>query len=248
MTSSVPSSPFADSTTLPSRSIDEIAADPVLAIAPHPDDETLGCGGAIALLRERGITVRVLVMSDGTRSHPNSRKYPAPDLKKLRELETRAAMSVLGVDDIDFLGLPDGNIPMQDTPEANEAIARCQAILVSVAPKVIFLPWRYDPHPDHRATWQLIHRASVNLSPQPRSIEYAIWDWDEAQRRELPSGQEIGVWRLDIGTVLSYKEQAIAAYRSQTTDLIDDDPEGFRLLPEFLANFQRPWEVFLEVQ
>ncbi|MGB7271892.1 MAG: PIG-L deacetylase family protein [Geitlerinemataceae cyanobacterium] len=248
MTSAVSSSPFAAPIDLPSKSIDDIAADPVLVVAPHPDDETLGCGGAIALLRDRNITVRVLVMSDGTRSHPNSRKYPSPDLKKLRESETRSAMSILGVDDIDFLGLPDGDVPMQDAPEANEAIDRCQAILASIAPKVIFLPWRYDPHPDHRATWQLLHRASVNLSPQPRSIEYAIWDWDEAQRREIPSAQDVSVWRLDISTVLSSKKQAIAAYRSQTTDLIDDDPQGFRLLPEFLANFQRPWEVYLEVK
>lgn len=248
MTSSVSSSPFADSTDLPWRSIDEIATDPVLVVAPHPDDETLGCGGAIALLRDRGVTVRVLVMSDGTRSHPNSHKYPAPNLKKLRESETRTAMGVLGVENVDFFGLPDGNVPMQDAPEASEAIARCQTILASIEPKVIFLPWRYDPHPDHRATWQLIHRASVILSPQPRAIEYAIWDWDEAQRQEILPGHDLSVWRLDISSALSYKKQAIAAYRSQTTDLIDDDPDGFRLLPEFLENFQRPWEVFLEVK
>jgi hypothetical protein len=42
------------------------------------------------------------------------------------------------------------------------------------------------------------------------------------------------------------KQQAIAAYRSQTTNLIDDDPEGFRLTPEMLANFAHPWEVYLE--
>jgi hypothetical protein len=46
--------------------------------------------------------------------------------------------------------------------------------------------------------------------------------------------------------VVELKQQAIAAYCSQTTDLIDDDPEGFRLTPEMLANFTRPWEVYIE--
>lgn len=240
------SSPFTEPSTLPWRSIEDIAADSVLVVAPHPDDETLGCGGAIALLRDGGVNVRVLVVSDGTKSHPNSRKYPAPALKALRESETRDAMKLLGVDEIYFLGLRDGGIPMQDEPEARQAIARCQAILTAVAPDVIFLPWRYDPHPDHRATWQLIVRAMVRRSPQPRAIEYVIWDWDETQRQELPQGHGITVWRLDIHSALSRKTEAIAAYRSQITDLIDDDPTGFRLQPEFLEHFGRPWEMYLE--
>ena len=55
-------------------------------------------------------------------------------------------------------------------------------------------------------------------------------------------------WLLDIGAVVELKQQAIAAYRSQTTDLIDDDPEGFRLTDVMLANFTRPWEVYFEAE
>jgi hypothetical protein len=52
-------------------------------------------------------------------------------------------------------------------------------------------------------------------------------------------------WRLDTTRHLPAKRRAIAAHRSQTTDLIDDDPNGFRLPDEFLALFTRPFEVFL---
>lgn len=242
-------SPLVNPTILPLHSVTTIATDSVLVVAPHPDDETLGCGGAIALLRRLGCTVQVLVMSDGTRSHPHSRKYPAPALKALREAETLCAMTLLGVESsaVTFLQLPDGAIPTPESVDSQDAIAKCRAYLEAFTPKIIFLPWRYDPHSDHRATWQLIRAALLPLPDQPRIIEYPIWDWDEQQRGDLSEAQLLTAWRLDIQQVLTLKQKAIAAYRSQITDLIDDDPEGFRLTPEMLANFAHPWEVYLEV-
>lgn len=231
---------------LPVRSVQTITG-PVLVVAPHPDDETLGCGGSISLLRASGCTVYVLVMSDGTLSHPRSVKYPAPRLRALREAETLEALSILGISKTEtrFLRLQDGSIPSPTSPESHEAVERCRTYLEMVSPKTIFLPWRFDPHPDHRATWKLIHTALVHLKETPRMIEYPIWDWDPDQGNLTNFEQVVG-WRLDIRTVVETKRTAIAAYRSQTTNLIDDDPEGFQLTPEMLANFIRPWELYLE--
>ncbi len=228
--------------SVPLVSIESIAQSPVLVVAPHPDDETLGCGGALALLNSLNCDVRVLVISDGTRSHPHSLKYAAPKLQKLRESETLAALHLLGLEakNVTFLGLKDGSIPT----EYESAVARCHAYLAEINPQLIFLPWRYDPHPDHRASWQLIQTALASL-PQPKIIEYPIWDWDEEQRGNLP--EQAKIWRLDIGKVVLLKQQAISAYRSEITDLIDDDPEGFRLTSSMLANFTRPWEVYIEL-
>ena len=64
----------------------------------------------------------------------------------------------------------------------------------------------------------------------------------------MPRADEVMGWRLDVRAALPLKEAAIAAHRSQTTDLIADDPGGFRLLPQVLAHFTRPWEIFLEEQ
>ncbi len=228
--------------SVPLVSIESIAQSPVLVVAPHPDDETLGCGGAIALLNSLHCDVRVLVISDGTRSHPHSLKYPAAKLQKLRESETLAALYLLGLEakNVTFLGLQDGSISTQ----YESAVARCRAYLAEINFSLIFLPWRYDPHPDHQASWQLIQTALASL-PQPKIIEYPIWDWDEKQRRNLP--EQTKIWRLDISKVVLLKQQAISAYRSQITNLIDDDPEGFRLTPSMLANFARPWEVYMEL-
>jgi LmbE family N-acetylglucosaminyl deacetylase len=240
-------SPLTHPETLPLASISSIAASRALVVAPHPDDEALGCAGAIALLRARGCRVRILVVSDGTQSHPNSRKYPAPALAALRKTETLTAMQLLGVEksDITFLQFPDSAVPTPESPKFNPAAALCHAYLAATSPQLLFLPWRNDPHPDHRATWQLFAAALARCTFAPRTLEYPIWDWDERQRRS--SGYGLATpWRLDISSVVDLKQQAIAAYRSQIADLIDDDPTGFRLSPDMLANFAQPWEIYVD--
>ena len=142
--------------------------------------------------------------------------------------------------------LPDGSIPTAASPDIRGAVTRCRTYLEMLMPETIFLPWRFDPHPDHRATWKLIRTTLVDLSVSPRIIEYPIWDWDPEQQGDFANVEHVVGWRLDIRAVLETKLRAIAAYRSQTTNLIDDDPEGFQLTPEMLANFARPWEVYLE--
>ncbi|BAZ45057.1 hypothetical protein NIES4102_20740 [Chondrocystis sp. NIES-4102] len=243
----ISNSPLNSPQTLPLVSIDLIAKvnAPILIVAPHPDDETLGCGGLIALLRQLHLTVEVLIVSDGTQSHPNSLKYPAPVLKELRACESLAALGILGVDStaVTFLGLPDGGV--ENSRQSPEAIAACDDYLKRIQPSLIFLPWRQDPHPDHRASWQLLKLCSSNLLHQPRIIEYPIWDWDHKQRQEFTAS--VSAWRLDISDVLELKKKAIARYLSQISDLIDDDPQGFRLSVEMIANFTQPWEIYLEL-
>jgi LmbE family N-acetylglucosaminyl deacetylase len=239
---------LANPESLPFRELSKIARHRVLVVAPHPDDETLGCGGAISLLRRKGYDVRVLVISDGTLSHPNSRKYPAHALQSIRARETQMALRILGVNKsaITFLGLKDGSIPTLTAANFPNAKALCQNYLRAARPDTIFLPWRFDPHPDHRATWQLLKAAMLGLGLTPQMLEYPIWDWDRQQQKKVPDLDRISGWRLDISAAVDRKLQAIGAYRSQLGLLIDDDPNGFCLTPELLTNFTRPWEVYFE--
>ncbi len=234
--------------TLPWRDTKQIRRQRVVVVAPHPDDETLGCGGAISLLCSKSYNVKVLVVSDGTLSHPNSRKYPAPALQSLRERETIAALKTLGVhrSAITFLGLKDGSVPTFKSAHFPIAKTMCQAYFKQFVPDTVFLPWRHDPHADHRATWQLIQAAFLGLGISPQKIEYPIWDWDKQQQKPASDMENIAGWRLDISSVIDRKLTAIAAYRSQLGRVIDDDPEGFCLSTELLTNFTRPWEVYFE--
>jgi LmbE family N-acetylglucosaminyl deacetylase len=238
---------LADPAALPIRNINTINRQRVLIVAPHPDDETLGCGGAISLLCRQGYDVNVLIVSDGTGSHPNSQKYPAPRLRWTRSQETLTALAILGVKPwaITFLHLKDGAVPTVTAPKFHPAKVRCRNYLQAIVPDTIFVPWRRDPHPDHRATWQLIQAAILSLEITPQVIEYPIWDWDTPQQTTADLSQITG-WRLDIQPALIKKTQAIQSYRSQLGQLIDDDPQGFCLSTEMLTNFTRPWEVYFE--
>lgn len=220
----------------------------VMVIAPHQDDETLGCGGTIALLRQADVPVHVLFITDGSLSHPNSQKYAAPKLAGLREREATEALHILNVnaEDITFLRLPDGHLPAEGEPEFDEAVQQIQTLLDQVKPETLFLPWQRDPHPDHRATWQLVNEAITRAGSTYRTLEYLIWLWERAEAADLPLPGEMQVWRMNIEPVLEQKRRAIAAHASQTTGLIDDDPEGFTLSPEVLAHFDTGEEVFVE--
>ena len=123
----------------------------------------------------------------------------------------------------------------------------CRAYLEDVMPQTVLLPWRRDPHPDHRAVSQIMQAALGTLSAPPRPLEYPVWAWERAAPEDLPQPHEVSAFRLNIRDAAAVKRSAVAAHVSQVTHLIDDDPHGFWLSPEVLAHFERPWEVYLEV-
>ncbi|MEP7037821.1 MAG: PIG-L deacetylase family protein [Acidobacteriota bacterium] len=235
-------SPLADISSIPLKNAETVKSwGKTLIVAPHPDDESLGCGGAIALLRSFNVEVEVLVLSDGTLSHPNSVKFPAEKLRDLRENEMLDALKILGVnkENTTFFRYKDRSVPDKNSVQA---VAQCAEYLALTKPQTILVPWRRDPHPDHRAAYSLLKAANKAA----KMIEYPIWLWEIAESEDAPKFVEIDAFRLDITSVISQKQRAINAHQSQTTDLIDDDPHGFRLTPDILANFAENWEVYLK--
>ncbi len=230
------------------RPLDVRQLGPALVMAPHPDDESLGCGGTIAQLRQLGYPVHVLFVSDGTLSHPNSARYPAQKLRDLREAEAREAVQILGVepDACSFMRLPDRRVPTVNEPGFADAVATVTALLNRLKPTVLFMPWQRDPHPDHRACWQIGQRAAQEALLQPRLLEYLIWLWELGTPDDWPQPDTTQIWRVDITDVLPQRDRAIAAHRSQVTRLIDDDPTAFFLSPELLTHFAPPRELFVE--
>ena len=221
-----------------------IGSHPVLVLAPHPDDESLGCGGLIADCHARGQSAYVLVLTDGTGSHRKSRDYPPALLAALRVEETRAAMAALGLpeDRVAFLGLPDGHAPLGG--ERLRAVARQIADHARErGVGTICTTWPGDPHHDHVAAYRAGAAAAREIGA--RLYCYPVWGWMLPATAWVPRTPRCG-GRIDISSFLPAKQRAIACHHSQAGDVIHDDPTAFRMSPEFLANFARPFEVFVD--
>jgi len=231
---------------LPLRSsTDLFGSAPLLVLAPHPDDESLGCGGLIADCQARGQAVHVLVLTDGSGSHPNSRAWPPARLVALRAEETRAAVAALGLaeDRVGFLGLPDARAPLRGAPlraTAQRVAEHARARGIGT----ICTSWPGDPHTDHVAAY----RAAALAAPMigARLFCYPVWGWTLPAHAWVPPTPSRGA-NIDITPYVAAKRRAIACHRSQYSDLIDDDPDAFKMSPEFVAHFARPSEVFIDM-
>lgn len=219
----------------------------VLVVSPHPDDETLACGGLIALLAQARSKVQFVVVCDGSGSHPHSREYPPAKLIGIRRIELGSALRTLGIVDSasHYLGVPDNAAPFPEDEGFSDVVERMSGLLASEPPDVVIIPWRRDSSRDHRAVWHIVTEAISRASIRPRVLEYPVWVWAEANDAPYPG--EVRTLKLDISLALDKKRKAIACHRSQLGGLIKDDPSGFKLERIFLANFDVPWELYFEV-
>ena len=226
--------------TLPDAEIDTIlGGERPLILAPHADDESLGCGGLIAACCQRGQQPVVAILTDGAASHPGSKQYPPERLRQVRAQEARQAVATLGLspENLVFFNYPDTALPSsQAISEQVAMLARDRGCTVMLA------PWLHDPHCDHEAAAILARDAARRA--RCRLLSYPVWGWLLPPDQPLPVKQVVG-YKLPIAAHLQLKRSAVAAHASQYSTLIDDSPQGFRLPPELLSIFERPYEVFL---
>jgi len=215
---------------------------PVLILAPHADDESLGCGGLIAALCRAGNPPAVLVLTDGTGSHPGSQAYPPARLARVRQEEAREAVRLLGVpgNRIHFAGQRDTAAPVNG-PAFDAAVEAVSTLCRVGVVGTVLAPWRHDPHCDHEAADLLARAVADRLNL--RHLSYPVWGWTLPADHPLPA-LPTG-FRLDITSDLAVKRHAIMAHRSQYGGLITDDPAGFTLPANLLQVFALPYETFL---
>jgi LmbE family N-acetylglucosaminyl deacetylase len=178
---------------IPYEAVSGIAAVSVLVIAPHPDDEVLGCGGAIRRHVEAGVPVRVVVATDGALGREGAARE---DHAILRQAESRAAARVLGYGDPEFWDLPD-----QSLAYGEELIGRIAAALGDA--DLIYAPSILEMHPDHRALAMAAVEAVRRAGPGVRLALYEIG---------IPLRPNL---LLDITPVVTHKQAALECFASQ---------------------------------
>jgi len=213
-----------------------------LVLAPHADDETLGCGGMIALKRAAGASVHIVFLTDGGKKTPGnglSENLAPGEYTRIRKCEALSATALLGIpaDAVEFWEYPDGNLRHPCERHAEELIERFKILLQRYRPNELYVPHRHDTHPDHEATYELVQKA-VDASGIPvRTLQYAIWRWWISPLKGTPRDLQ-WAWRLPIAIARRKKLRAILKYRSQTEFF----PHGL------FWRFFLPFELFYEVE
>lgn len=179
----------------------------VLVISPHPDDEAIGCGGALRHHVVRGDEVRAVFLTSGERG---GHGRPPDETARLREAEARTAAGILGLAAIEFWRLPDG--AMRADRRATERLAD---LIAAWRPGLIYVTHEDEMHPDHRAAARLVRRALYAVrgrAPAPDVRLYEVWT-------PLQTMDEI----IDISDHVADKLAAIRAHASQCAVVKFDD-------------------------
>lgn len=170
----------------------------VLVLAPHPDDDVLGCGGTIKRHRQMGHTVKVVFLTDGALGISN---LSAHDTANRRKMEAQHALAFLDVptEDLYFMDQPDGGL----VPNA-PLIETIQSLVAGFKPQLIYLPSFLDQHADHRATNEVLKNVELN---GVLISAYEVWT------PLIPNRL------VDITAVIQDKIRAIEAHKSQLANL-----------------------------
>jgi LmbE family N-acetylglucosaminyl deacetylase len=200
---------------------------PMVVIAPHPDDETLGAGGLIATQRSCGCDVTVVAVTDGEHAYTDNQ-----GLAELRREEQASALVRLGVprEKIVRLGLRDSGVADQE----QELIARLRTLIA--ANTQVVAPWCGDFHPDHEACARAA--AIVAQSAGATLISYFFWTWHRGKPATL-DGLTLRKFELNE-TMKSAKRDALECHRSQ----LQHAPEPEILPANLLWPAHLPFEVF----
>jgi LmbE family N-acetylglucosaminyl deacetylase len=216
----------------------------LLCVLAHPDDESLGLGGALAKYAAEGAETYLITATRGEHGWwGEPADYPGPiELGRVREAELRAAAKALRLRAVHFLNYIDGEL---DRAEPRAAVAQITALIRHIRPHVVatFGPDGAYGHPDHIAISQFTATAIVCAADPAYSIDgatphrvsklyYRVWTQPEfdvyqavfgeqimpvdgVERRPVPWQDWAITTRIDTGTYWPVVWEAVASHRSQ---------------------------------
>lgn len=213
-----------------------------LFIAPHPDDEALGCGGLLHLLAEAGQRPLVAYLTDGAGSHRGSPTWPPARLASTRRQEALTSLRALGVPpcDVMWLSWPDAQPHLVTGPEYGITRDRLARLCRAAHIRAIATTWSGEPHCDHVAAFELAKAVSG------RGIalfQYLVWGWTSADLQQQLAGRRL--MSIDVRASGTRRKRALACHRTQMTGTIADAAEAFRLPPSMARLAERPTEILI---
>lgn len=155
----------------------EPGAEKVLVLAPHMDDETIGCGGTLVLHARRGAQITVMFLTDGRSGsseintlYGEERERREKELIEIRTTEARTALQRLGVNRMICLDAEDGALS-----QCAWAAEKLRDVLRKLQPDIVYLPFYLEEHADHRAASQVLLDAAAGTSLEFQCMGYEVW-------------------------------------------------------------------------
>jgi LmbE family N-acetylglucosaminyl deacetylase len=208
----------------------------IVVVAPHPDDETLGCGGLLAWASRQGVLSHVVFLTSGEQSHPGT----SHNLANIRRAEAVVASASLGLSpgQLSVLGLPDAGLLTLSDESRHWTTHWLRCLAAERRPCVFLVTAETDAHGDHRAAFALVREAIRGL-PDVELLTYPIWSWLLPDAPTLLDGI-----RVDISAYRNEKTAALRAYASQHGERALG-VAGFTLPEELLRHANTDTEVLL---
>lgn len=199
----------------------------VLIIAPHPDDEVLGCGGVIKKFTGQFATVNVLIITRGKKE-----LFSDERIENVRK-EARNAHKLLGVESTIFLDFP---APDLDTISLSELSVAISNMIIKLKPDTIFMPHRGDLHHDHKAVFTA---SLVAARPVNNYLVKRIYSYETLSETEwaAPFGDDAFIpdYFVNISEEFSFKLEAMKCFKSQIREF--PNPRSLKAI-ESLAHFR----------
>lgn len=185
------------------KTINPLSLKRVMVCAPHPDDDILGCGGAIAQHRRNGAHVTIVYMTSGDAEKLSG--ITGPELAAIREAEAKKGAAKVGVTDLVFLRNPDGKLA-----RSAENVAQLRTLIFHQKPDLVYTPHKSDAHEDHKTTFWLVEQAvkeAIKADAEfsiPLVLCYEVW----TPLQKLTH-------KIDISSVIDIKLDALSEHKSQ---------------------------------
>lgn len=191
----------------------------ILVLAPHMDDETLGCGGTV-LLHSAKADVHFFFATDGAASPVPLLSWTAArdaSLPEMRRREAHAVAESIGIPDanLHFANLPDGKLAAR----ANDTRNAVRDVIQAARPAMVLAPFRFDVHPDHIGLNRATRSVLRSMDSPPKLLEYFVY----YRMPFVPGGDirfaidPLSLFTVDTAPVANAKRNALDCYRSQTT-------------------------------
>ncbi len=178
----------------------------ILVIAPHPDDEILGCGGTIIKYAKQGHDISLCIMTKGEES------YYGKEMLAEKKQEVLTVAEFLKIKKVFFCDFTAAKL---DTYPQNTINQRLREIIQEVQPEIIFLPHQGYLHRDHQITFQC---ALVASKPIINSYIKNIISYEAVSETEQSSPYQHQFYPnlyIDISEELEQKKQALSLYKSE---------------------------------